>query len=73
MRRYIERLVRETGAVHLKDGNGLRGILVAAHGDCIVLAEAKALGEGGEITADGRAVVLRENISWIQHLSAKDE
>jgi small nuclear ribonucleoprotein (snRNP)-like protein len=68
MHRLIEKLARETIAVHLSDGTSLKGVLVAVHGDCIVLESAVTLTEEGHVPIDGQAVLPRAKIAWLQRL-----
>lgn len=71
-RRWIEKMTRRSVVVHLRDGASIRGVLVEAHGDCLVLTAAEVLATGpgeGPVPADGRAVLPREGVSWIQDLT----
>jgi len=69
VRKFIDSLQRETVAVHLSDGASLKGVLLACHRDCLVLAHAVTLSaDGGQIPVDGEAVLPRERILWLQRL-----
>lgn len=69
MRRYLRRLVRGRVIVHTTDNRSLRGVLAAEYRDCIVLEAPEYLGEAGEPNElAGRAVILREKLSWLQEL-----
>lgn len=67
-RPHIDDLVRDTVVVHAGDDDSLKGVLVAVHRDCLVLAHAVSLWDGGETKVDGEAVIPRERVAWIQHL-----
>lgn len=64
--RWINRLTRRTVVVNTRDGQSLRGVLVAVYRDCIVLAHAVYLAGEGEVKADGEVVVPRETVGWLQ-------
>ena len=70
--RYIDRLERRSVALHLKDGQSLKGVLMATHRDTFVLAHARYLTADGELPVDGEAVVPRTNVSWLQTLPAQE-
>jgi hypothetical protein len=55
--RWIDRLVRRTVVVHLTTGASIRGVLVGAYRDSIVLSHATYLG-----------MILREQVAWMQNL-----
>lgn len=70
--RWIDRLVRRTVVVHLTTGSSIRGVMAGAYRDSIVLAHATYLGMVGgerlETPIDGDAVILREQVAWMQNL-----
>jgi hypothetical protein len=70
--RWIDRLERRTVVAHLVGGASIRGVLAGAYRDCIVLSHATHLGvmDGARVDApiDGDAVILREQVSWLQTL-----
>lgn len=68
--RWIDRLKRRRVVVHLKDGTSLRGWLVSAYRDALVLQNADALTGDTTTPIDGQTVVPRANLSWIQDLGA---
>ena len=73
MRPYVKRLVKETIVCHLKSGESLRGILMAAHSDVLLFEQAAALTAEAPVTADGVAVVPRANVAWMQHLPEAEQ
>lgn len=70
--RWIDQLVRRTVVVHLTTGASIRGVLIGAYRDSIVLGHATYLGVIGgervETPIDGDAVILREQVAWMQNL-----
>lgn len=69
-RDYIDSITRETVAVHLTNGVSMRGVLVATHRDCVVLAHAKILQSDGEtVPLDGEQVIPRGQLLWLQRLT----
>jgi hypothetical protein len=62
---------RERVVCHLTDGQSLRGVLVAAHKDCVVLAHVEALADHVATPVDGEALVPRARLSWLQVLPAE--
>lgn len=72
MMRWISKLVRHSVALHLTDGQSIRGVLLAEHKDCLVLGQAGYLGTDGVTKVDGEVVVPRERISWMQVLTAPE-
>ncbi len=70
MLNFIGSITRETVAVHLTNGASLRGVLLATHRDCIVLAHAVLLQEDGStLPLDGEQVVPRQQLLWLQLLT----
>jgi hypothetical protein len=71
-RPWISQLERRTIVCHLSDGASIRGVLLAAYRDCLVLTSSTFLGQAaGEqvvVPVDGEAVIPRERVSWIQTL-----
>lgn len=66
---WLDRLDRRTVVVHTTDGQSIRGVLVAAHHDVVILAHAFALGsEGTAQTIDGEAHIPRIKVAWTQAL-----
>lgn len=66
-KRYLPTVISETVVVNTRDGNSIRGALVASHGDVIVLKGAVYLGAtDGDVTIDGEAIIPRERVEWIQ-------
>lgn len=70
--RYIDRLQRRSVVLHLKDGQSLKGVLMAAYRDSLVLAHARYLAADGELPVDGEAVVPRDSVAWLQTLPAQE-
>lgn len=70
--RWIDRLARRTVVVHLANGASIRGVMAGAYRDSVVLVHATYLGMVGgdrvETPIDGDAVILREQVAWIQTL-----
>ncbi len=66
--RWIDRLVRRNVVVHMTTGASVRGVLVGAHRDCLVLSHVAYLGADAVETVDGEVVVPRERVAWIQTL-----
>jgi small nuclear ribonucleoprotein (snRNP)-like protein len=54
--------------VNLRDGAGIRGIVMRDRGRIMILAEATLYEEGAEKDVDGQVVVRRDNISFVQVL-----
>lgn len=55
--------------VHLKSGRSLRGVLDATPVDVLVLTNVDLLDPRGEVALDGRQIVPRESVDWIQEPS----
>lgn len=70
--RWIDRLVRRNVVVHLTNGASIRGVLAGAYRDSVVLIHATYLGTLGgdrvETPIDGDAIILREQVAWMQNL-----
>ena len=70
--RWIDRLVSRSLVIHMTNGESVRGFLVAAYRDSLVLRHGVHLGsvEGSsvEIPIDGEATIPRERVAWIQTL-----
>lgn len=74
MRNWISKLDRRNIVVHLAAGDSIKGILIATHGDCVVLGHARALGADGDARAlDGDVVIPREQVAFIQDLTGSGE
>lgn len=69
--KIIEELTRESVVAHLDNGDSLKGVLLATYSDCLVLAHAVALTDGGEMPVDGEAVLPLRRILWVQRLDAE--
>jgi len=66
---WVRRLERESVVVHTKDDRSIKGVLMRAHNDCLVLTQYRYLSEtASDELLPGEAVVLRANVSWIQRL-----
>lgn len=72
MLRWIDRLTRRTLVVHMSDGVSVRGVLVNAYRDCLVLEHAAYLSGGEETRVDGEVILPRKNLSWIQVVSSSE-
>lgn len=73
MKRWFSRLERHQVVVHTKDGQSLRGYAVTSDRHCLILTSPELLPseEGASpIEMPGDAVVLRENVSWVQRPKA---
>lgn len=68
--RGVRKLVRSRVVVHTRDDQSIRGILTASYRDCFVLAEPQYLGEAQPSDLEGRAVILRDNVAWLQVLGS---
>ncbi len=67
--RYVKRLVRSRVIAHTTDGQSIRGVLTGEHRDCIVPEPAEFLKEAAEPESiNGRAVILRDKLGWLQVL-----
>lgn len=69
--RWVDRLVRRSVVIHTTSGESVRGVLVGAYRDCLVLSHAAFLGSDSIEGIDGEAVIPRERIAWLQTLEAK--
>ena len=67
-RRWIKSLTARTVLVHTRDSRTLRGALVGVHDDCLVLDHAAYVIDDTTTDLAGRAVVPRENVSFVQEL-----
>ena len=52
----------------VSDDRSIRGVLKAAHRDCVILEAPEYLDEANVIPMEGDAVVLRSQIAWMQVL-----
>lgn len=66
--RFLQRITRETVVIHTLSGASVRGVLVAAYRDCLVLAHATYLTADSTEPVDGEAVIPREQVAWLQRL-----
>lgn len=64
----IRRLRRRRVVVQTKDDRSIRGVLTSSYHDCVVLAQPEYLHEAKANELEGDAVILRENVSWLQVL-----
>jgi small nuclear ribonucleoprotein (snRNP)-like protein len=71
--RWINRLTRRTVVVHTRDGQSLRGVLVGAYRDCLVLSHAVYLAGEGEVNVDGEVAVPRQTVGWLQVIPPRGE
>lgn len=71
--RWIERQTKRTVVVHMSDGVSMRGVLINAYRDSLVLHHAAYLSSSGEETrVDGEVILPRENLSWMQVMSSSE-
>jgi hypothetical protein len=70
---WSRRLLRETIVAHLRSGDSLRGVLVAEHRDCLILAHAAFLDATSTTPVDGEAVIPRDQVSWVQRLNGGEQ
>lgn len=66
--RWIDRLIRRSVVAHTTNGMSVRGVLVGAYRDCIVLSHAAYLGSDSIEPLDGEVVIPRERVAWMQIL-----
>jgi small nuclear ribonucleoprotein (snRNP)-like protein len=66
-------LVRDRVIVHTKDDRAIRGVLLEAYPDCVVIDAPEYLVEPEVQILKGRALIERSNVAWIQVLSAGDD
>lgn len=66
--RWINRLTRRTVVVHMTTGASVRGVLVGAYRDCLVLQHAAYLGADAIEKVDGEVIVPRDRVAWLQAL-----
>lgn len=71
--RWIDRLARRRVVCHLKDGSSLRGWLIKAYRDALILENADALTGDTTTPIDGQTVIPRANLSWIQDLGVGEQ
>lgn len=73
MLRWIDRLAKQTVVVHMSDGVSVRGVLIRAYKDCLVIHHAAYLsGNGEETRVDGEVILPRKNLSWIQVIRSSE-
>lgn len=65
----LRRLRRRRVVVQTKDDRSIRGVLTENYRDCLVLSQAEYLHEAKANELEGDAVILRDNVSWLQVLS----
>lgn len=69
-KRYIDSLERQTVVLQLAEGTSLRGVLIGAYVDSLVLTHATTFSaEGREMPIDGEAIVPRAQVIWLQRLN----
>lgn len=66
-RRGLRRHLRRTVVLQTRDGKSFRGVLTHEHADCLVLSQATYL--NADQSLGGEAVILRENVSWMQDVT----
>lgn len=68
-RRGTARFEKRRVVIHTRrpDDQSIRGVLTGVHADCLVLSSPEWLDEAVE-AAEGDAMVLRQNVSWVQVL-----
>lgn len=69
-RRGFRRLVGERVVVQTKDDRSLRGVLVGAYRDCLVVGHFEYLDEAQVTELPGEATVRFDNLSWVHKLGA---
>lgn len=69
---YIDQLVHKEVFVHLRTNHSMEGILIGAYQDSIVVRHAKVPDpeSGTIINLEGDQVVPRDNVNWVQELTA---
>ena len=70
--RGLRRLKGERIALHTKDDRSLRGVLLDAYKDCLVVGHFEWLEEARVVDLPGEAIVLLDNLSWIHKLGPGD-
>jgi hypothetical protein len=70
--RGLKRLKGERVVLQTKDDRSLKGVLLAAYRDCVVVGHFEYLEEANPVDLPGEATVLRENLSWIHQLGPGD-
>lgn len=69
--KWIERQTKSTVVLHTRDGQSIRGVLIRAYSDCVVLHHAAFLSPGGgETQVDGEVILPRPNLSWLQVINS---
>jgi hypothetical protein len=66
--RQLRRLIGERVVVHTRDARSLRGVVVAVHGDWLVLGDPEYLEEARATGMPGEVWVERANRSWIHRV-----
>jgi hypothetical protein len=66
--RWVDALLRRTMVAQLTDDSSIGGVLVESYDDAIVLENPFVLEGKTRTTIDGRAVVPRAKIAWLQEL-----
>lgn len=62
---WLERLEAQQILVELTDRRTLAGVMTGVYSDCVVLEQAKVIGEVVTL-AGGQLIVPRKKIAWIQ-------
>jgi hypothetical protein len=70
--RGLKRLKGERVVLQTKDDRSLRGILLDAFRDCVVIGHFEYLEEANPVDLPGEATVLVQNLSWIHKLGPGD-
>lgn len=67
---WLDALTLETVIVHTKDGMSFKGIKAHVHDDGILLKDVVLLEDTGVVEVDHQPFIPRENVSFIQLVSA---
>ena len=66
MRKRFKQLLAENLVVNLKDGSTLSGVLWSDRGGLLVLRNAQYHDNEADVSVDGEAIILIENIAFLQ-------
>jgi hypothetical protein len=67
---WLADLTFQTVIVHTKAGTSVKGLRAAVYEDCIVLRDAMVLEPEAQVLLDGEVTVPRENVDFMQIISA---
>lgn len=70
MSNWITQLKANTVVVHTRSGDSVRGILIGVFKDSLVIAHATLLQGDTTTNIDGEVVVPRDQVAWLQTLTA---